>query len=370
MKGVKMKKLFAGVSIMALALFVSPAQAAVLGPLTLGSTTVNLGQSVLVSGSCGAVGANGSVNITLSSSSSTQSVIVGANGSGDFSTNLSVPGSFTAGNASLVATCPNGDTLTGVLTVTAPIGGTLSLGGTPTLGQSLNVSGSCGTTAVGGTVSINLVRVGSSINIGSTTTLDSSGSFSGNFTIPNNVGGGPVSIVATCPTGTITLNSSIVDPLANVSLNDNTPVIGTQFTANGVCGIGSGQTVNFLLSNANAQIELTSSALTNASGAYSANLVIPTGFPVGPATLVAFCPTGNVVTAAVVVDPAATGGTVVLPPATTGTPPSAPTTGSVSTTPTGGVAAGRTDSIVAWVLGLILAAVGASGIALARRASD
>ncbi len=348
------------------------ANAAVIGPITFGSPTVNQGSSLAVSGSCGAAAANGSANIVLSNGTSTQTASVTLDASGNFSTNIAVPSSFPFGTGSVVATCPNGDTVTGNVAVNVPIGATLSLTGTPVLGQGLTVSGSCGTTSTGGAVNLSVVRPAGSFSLGTTTTTNASGSFSGTFTVPSNAGGGPVAIVAACPTGNITLNTALIDPSANVSLGDTTPSIGAGFTLVGVCGTTAGGNVTFTLSNPTTQVNL-GSATTTANGSFSAVLAVPSGFPTGSALITAVCPTGNVVMSAVIVDPAATGGTIILPPPAPSTSPTGGTAtgtegsvGGVSTTPVGGVAAGRgTDTAMA--LGAFLMLLGITGFLSAKK---
>ncbi len=343
------------------------ANAAVIGPITLGSPTISQGSSVAVSGSCGVLAANGSANIVLSNGSSTQTVSTALDASGNFSTSVAVPSSFPSGTGSVVATCPNGDTVTGSVAINVPIGATLNLTGTPVLGQAVTLSGSCGTTSIGGTVNLSIDRPVGSFNLGTTTTTDANGSFSGTFTIPSNAGGGPVTIIASCPTGNVTLNTALVDPSAAVSLGDITPSIGAGFNLVGVCGTTAGGNVTFTLSNPSTQVSL-GNATTTANGSFSAVLTVPAGFPTGPALITAVCPTGNVVMSAVVVDPSATGGTIILPPPSTsptgGT--AAGVVGGVATTPVGGVAAGR-GADTTMILGLVLMTIGIAGFLSAKK---
>jgi hypothetical protein len=246
------------------------------------------------------------------------------------------------------------------------IGTTLTLGGTPVLGQGLNISGSCGTTSSGSPVVVNLVRPGSNVNLGSTTTTGSEGAFNATFNVPANAGGGPVAIVAQCPTGTITLNTSIIDPSASAALTDTSPSIGGAFTVTGVCGTTAGGSVSFTLSNASQQTIL-GTTQTSANGSFATTLIVPGNFAQGAGLLVATCPTGNVMISSVRIDPATSGGTVDLgggqaAAAGTTTPV---TTGAVSTTPTGGVAAGKTQPI-SLMFGLLLLGLGIIGLAMKR----
>jgi hypothetical protein len=363
-----MKKFTAIASLAALALFVATgADAAMIGSVGLNVNPVNQGQSVVVSGNCGSPGANGTVAIAVSSGASTQNVSTTANASGNFSASVALPSNFPIGVGSVVATCPNGDTVTGSLTVNSSIGTSLTLSTTPVLGQNLTVSGSCGSSvSSGSTVIINLMRNGTTVGLGSTTTTGGNGNFSSTVTVPANAGGGPVVVQAVCPNGTIAVNTAVIDPFAVVA-NAGLPTIGSAFTVTGVCGNAAGGEVTIALVSGSTNANL-GTTTTTGNGSFSAVVSVPSGFPTGAATLFAMCPTGIVSTASVVVNPGSSGGTVVLPPSSPSTPATGGTAGSVSNRPSGGVAAGKTDNVLGfWALALAL--LGAAGYALSKRSA-
>ncbi|HEV8601745.1 MAG TPA: hypothetical protein VGQ87_04095, partial [Patescibacteria group bacterium] len=212
-----------------------------------------------------------------------------------------------------------------VLTVSianAAVIGSLAL--TPTiavLGGNITVSGNCGTSVAGNAVTVALVRYGAATNIGTTTT-DASGNFSGSFAVPSNFGGGPITIEATCPNGTVTANSALFDPFAIVTPGNATLRVSNAFTVTGVCGTTAGGEVTLALVSGSTSVNV-GTTLTSSSGSFSTVLTVPNNFPLGSATLFAMCPTGNIMTASLFVEPPGT----VTPPVTI------PLTSDVSTTP-------------------------------------
>lgn len=125
-----MKKLAALVGVLAI-VFVFPmvSHAAEIGSLTIEPSTVAVGDSMTISGSCGSGAANGTipavtlvystskVNLTASSTTS-----MTTDSSGSFSIPVTIPSNVPDGSGTVTVTCPNGtDTVSGTLTV-APSG--------------------------------------------------------------------------------------------------------------------------------------------------------------------------------------------------------------------------------------------------------
>lgn len=175
---------------------------------------------------------------------------------------------------------------------------------------------------------------------------------------------GSASVTATCPNGdtlTGTLFVNPADPNATLVVANNNPARGNEIRFSGICGTTPGGQVEIAIV-ANGVRTVIGRVITGTDGVYAATLTIPDTMPLGSAQLQATCPSGLVVASAISITPDTeipTGGV----PASE-TPGTA--VGGVSTTPTGGVAAGRTvDNVL--LLGILLALGGTLGLLWRRR---
>jgi hypothetical protein len=178
------------------------ASAAVIGSVTVNPGTINQNQSTNILGTCGTAGANGAVNVVVTSGSSSMTSTTTANASGAFSVGPSVSTSFPTGTATVVATCPNGDTVTGSFTVnTANPNVTLEVqNDNPAVGNEIRFFGDCGDTS-GQQVTVSLASSnGTSTVIGRVLT-EANGTFSATLTIPDTISTGNGQLRATCPNG-------------------------------------------------------------------------------------------------------------------------------------------------------------------------
>src|SRR5258708_2487308 len=230
-----MKKLYSkiltplAVALVAVLGLTSLTQAAVIGGINL-NNTATLGCNLSVSGSCG-VGASGqpitfsiigSNGVTTSLNGST----VGATGTGNFSSTVTIPTSVSPGADTLVANCNTGDTLqtsvslaplisnSGLFIVT-PANGNVMVGGT------VGVNGVCNATS--GNVTFSLVQNGVSTNLSSNfAPISGSGTFSANVNIPAGAAAGNATLVANCGNGTtvgaqLALSANPVPPIPGIT---------------------------------------------------------------------------------------------------------------------------------------------------------
>jgi large repetitive protein len=348
--------------------------------LTLGSTPA-LGGSVNVSGSCGS-SATGTVTLALvrnGTSTNIGTATLGADGT--FNTNVIIPASFGAGNATITATCGGtGATISSpVFTLAAP-GVTLTISNSnPPVGGTITVSGTCpaGTT---GNISYALVRNGVTTSVtavSGTTAIGATGTFNNTITLPSGFTSGPATLVATCGTngGTLTAVLNVGDDINPITFNTN-PTVGGTVNVSGQCQttLGSVGTTTISLVVNGVSTVLGTTAL-NADGTFNTTVTIPAITTPGPATLVATCgTTSSLVSYVILVDPGTTTpptttpGVILLPPAQAGRVGGVTIVDS-SVYPLGGVDAGSGSTQRA-NLGLLLSLlglVGAGTIAFARR---
>ncbi|GAC1413151.1 MAG: hypothetical protein NVSMB66_4330 [Candidatus Doudnabacteria bacterium] len=236
----------AGFVALAMVIFSSTSYAANVGNLNFsGSSTV--GGSVSASGVCSS---GGTVNYTLTNANGLTNMGSGtANSSGNFTTLLNIPSTYTVGNSSLTATCPNGDTL-GIALNIAPPQSNLITFNTParTISGTVNASGVCGPTTSGAVngnpVTFTLTRGGvataiyasSDTNIGTANTTGAittgtNGAFNATLALPTNTGSGLGTLTATCSNGqTVSSLAVLGDPNISTGLvlgantGSNTPI--------------------------------------------------------------------------------------------------------------------------------------------------
>ncbi|MBX4191380.1 MAG: hypothetical protein KW804_01105 [Candidatus Doudnabacteria bacterium] len=250
--------------------------------------------------------------------------------------------------------------------------------GTVTLGQSMSINGDCTARSVSAipiVVSQGIVTdtVGSVV-FGPNASTNFSGT--ANFGLFSELTSGPAVLTVLCPgnQGNVSTQINIIDP--NGSPNPNVPIgtslsfngntnLGTSFGVSGMCGTNpAGSTVNLSVTQNGVTSNLGSITTTGTGGSFNSNVTFGNGIVAGPAVITATCPgTGNVITSSVnISDPNAaggtdTGGTNTGGGSTTGGTNTG-TTGGVSTTPVGGVAAGKSLN---FLIGLALILVGVSG---------
>lgn len=242
-------KFAAGLTVFAMAMFATTASAAVLGTtLAVSSGSPALGSTVNVSGSCGAgAAAGGAVTFALvrngvSTNVSSSTTTTGTNG--DFSGSTVIPLTYGEGNATLVATCPNGDTINSSVLNVQALADPITLSMAPWAGTTLTISGLCTGTSAGGTTAV-LLRNGVSTAVGTgTATAGANSTFNSSITIPTNYPGGPATLVVTCPGGEtvsqliITGGVSATDPLVIITPTDPTAVGGVGNEGNGIIPVG------------------------------------------------------------------------------------------------------------------------------------
>ena len=361
-----MKKFISIVSLLALALVVSPASAAIIGTINInGDTSPNVGTGVNFSGSCGTT-VTGNVTYTLVRNGSVTTVgSASLNGaSGNFNSNITVPSTYGSGSATLVATCPNGDTVTTNLDVMTPIGTNLTVTGGPSLGGNIVINGTCGTLSAGSTVNFSVTRNGSTVNLGSGSTIGADGNFQTTVNIPSSFGAGPATITATCPGSgnTITASVNVSDPNATLDIQNDNPTVGGVIRFNGVCGTMAGAGVQIRLVGSSSNV-LLGTVITENDGVFQGSLTLPDTVATGNATLQATCAAGNITVTPVTVTPendttGSTGGTTTTTTTTGSVGADIGGTGEVGSdiTPFGGVEAGDGSvasnyaSILVWLM--------------------
>jgi hypothetical protein len=295
-----MKKL---ILVSAVALLPFFASAAVLGnTLNAGTLFPVSGSTAYVSGSCGAVGGNSSVNFALmqngSSTQMTSNLSTDANGS--FSGNVTYPSSVPGGQATLVATCNlSGDTINSqVLTFAQPASSAFTLPAiSPTVGGLYNISGACGASNGIGNVQLTLTSNGNSYNLNSLN-LTPTGTFSGNIVVPNNINTGSANLTGVCSNNNaISSNLTVGSAAVNGFTMSSGPIPGTSVFISGTCTNQSsnqnGTVVFNLLRNGGTVNLPATSNLTNSNGAFSSSVSFPANVGSDPATLVVVCPSGS-----------------------------------------------------------------------------
>ena len=314
-----MKKLISFVSLLALVMLVSPAGAAVIGTINLnGTTSPNVGSTLNLSGACDTT-ATGTVNYTLvrdGVSTNVGSSTLGANGS--FGSNVSVPSNYGSGSATLIATCPNGDTVTQNLNVMVPMNNNLTVNGNAQANGNLTLNGWCGTMSAGQSVDLRLVRNGVVTDITNVTTTGTDGNFNGTITIPSDYLSGDATLMAICPNGGTV--SSVINIAANTNTGNNNnnngtnnagntlvvhtenPAVGNVLRFSGICGTTAGGEVQVTLANGSTQT-LLGRLITEENGVFNASLTIPDNVATGNTQLQALCPNGQVVATAITLTP-------------------------------------------------------------------
>ena len=182
-------------------------------------------------------------------------------------------------------------------------------GNFPNIGSSSTVSGSCGTVGANGNVSFYITQNGQVTNLANTNNLstNSSGSFSGNVTYPSSAVSGNAVLTAQCPNGDIINSPTLIfaaSPSTSFNLTSSPNAAGL-FQLSGACGGSNGEgSATLRLSNSSTSVNLSNVNL-NAQGQFTSNVVIPSSFPSGPATITATCSNGTTFSSNVNVNPAA-----------------------------------------------------------------
>lgn len=332
------------------------ASAAVLNnAFTVGSMYPAPGTTTSVSSSCGSTASNSTVSFTLTQNGfSTQiSSTLFTDSNGNFSGNITLPSSYNAGSAVLVANCnKTGDTVNSpTLTFSAPATTTFGLSSTsPSVGGIYNVTGACGNSNGTGSVLVTLSSNGTNYPLG-TFDLSSTGTFANTVIIPNNASVGNAVLKATCSNNTTFSSTIVLDQTAVNSFTLSTnPIPGNTVMISGNCTnvlTNQNGAVSFNVYRNGSVVNLpANNNLTNNTSYFNSSVLFPSNVGSDPANLVVTCPNGSTYS-----------NLIILGAATAVTIP-------VVITPVGGVAAGtQPQSMPSNVIfGEILLVVGLTGL--------
>ncbi|MBI5530226.1 MAG: hypothetical protein HY918_01870 [Candidatus Doudnabacteria bacterium] len=293
------------------------------------------GSTVTVTSTCGSLGANSNVSFALSQNGNNTQLSnnLSTDSSGAFSGSISLPSSYNAGQATIIASCSrSGDVINSpVLTFASPVSSSFNLPSSPpSVGGLYNLSGACGNSNGGGSVQINLNKAGSNYSLNNVN-LNSTGNFTASVIVPNGISTGPATFNAVCSNGNTFSSSVNLDPVAVNSFEFSAnPLLNANSYISGVCNNVSSNAngaVNFSYMRSGGPTMLTSSNnQTNSNGAFSSTVFLPGSMGNDPITLIVTCPNGSTFS-----------NVVMLGAATAVTNP-------VNTTPVGGVNAGSGPS--------------------------
>jgi hypothetical protein len=351
------------------------------GSVTLGATPT-LGNAVNVSGTCGST-ATGTAQVSLvRNGTSTNIGTINLGSQGSFNTNITVPATYGAGNASLVVTCGGtGTTInSAAFVLAAPTANITISNSTPALGGTVNVSGNCPVSATGN-VTYSLLRNGVTTNLttGITggTVIGANGSFNNTVTIPEDFARGAVTLLVNCGSSNPQALSAVLNvgsEVNPVTFNTN-PAVGSTVSVTGRCEstLGANGVTTLTLNRDGVATNLGTTTLA-ADGTFATTITIPASASAGPATLAATCgPNSNLVSYLILVEAGQSTSTspiVVLPPAQAGQVAgiTLADVGGATVYPTGGVdtgLGGSADSSLPFVAALAI--LGAASIAMARK---
>ncbi len=308
-----------------------------------GSTVINInGTPVQGSGTFGISGTctnSGNVSFMLNGNSIGSSVSTSGSNNA-FNTTLSIPSATATGNATITATCPNGQVLTQGINILAPSSDLLSLNtSAPAINGNINVSGVCGANSNGGTVTFTVSRGGITTNLSTTTTANgANGALNTTLTIPANYPSGLATITATCPNGdTVSSLAVIGNPgLINLAIDPLNLGVNGSMNLTGVCPSGS-TGVNFSVLQNGVTTTIGGTTALAGNNSFSTTLSLPSAVVAGTANVIATCNNnGGATTVGVTVG---SNGAV----AGVSTPLPTGNSGAVAgvATPVGGVAAGN-----------------------------
>jgi hypothetical protein len=283
----------------------------------------NPGSMISVSSSCGNSGSNSTVSFSILQNGNNTPLLtsISSDATGIFSGNILLPSPFTAGSATLVATCnKTGDTINSpVLTITQVASASFGLPSyIPNSGGILNISGSCGSSNGIGSAQVNLLNNGTSYSL-SNFNLDSMGSFSGTVLLPNNLSNSAGTLNAVCSNGNlfssqIYLNSSVFNALnlGNGSFPGYSKVTGncTNVPSNQNGTVTFSVLRNQTITNLNA-----TGNTTNNTGNFSSSVFFPASLGSAPATFIVTCPNSSTFSNVIMLgDPVITPNPVVTTP--------------------------------------------------------
>lgn len=297
-----------------------------------GSLFPTAGSSMSVSSTCGISAGNNTVSFALMQNGVNTPLAgnLSTDANGAFTGNVSFPSTTNPGTATIIATCNRtGDTVSSpVLTFSAPASTSFGLPqNQPNISGIYNLSGSCGNSNGAGSVILSLTTSNGGSYTLDTANLSSTGTFSDNVVIPNNISTGTATFTAACSNALRFSSTVNINPAAvNLFALGSNPFPGSNTNISGTCNNISGNlngTMSFnVLRNGFVTNLPATSAQTNGSGSFNSSVFFPNNVGSDPATLVITCPNGSTFSNVIMLGAAS----VTLNP--------------VATTPVGAVAAG------------------------------